>query len=100
MIFSALFSLKRKKWWIFYSPRKCTGQNINIKIVIKTTSYNTSTKLRKFNTCWTFPVEIHSFDTMTTLCIGRAIKYELKKEYGVNEDWICQYFVPEIVEKL
>ena len=34
------------------------------------------------------------------LCIGSAIKYELKKDCGVDEDWICQYVVPEIAEKL
>ena len=34
------------------------------------------------------------------LCTGSAIKYELMKDYGVDEDWICQYVVLEIVEKL
>lgn len=34
------------------------------------------------------------------LCIGSAIKYELKKNCGVDDDWICQYVVPEIAEKL
>ncbi len=34
------------------------------------------------------------------LCIGSAIKYGLKKNCGVDDDWICQYVVPEIAEKL
>ena len=34
------------------------------------------------------------------LCIGSAIKYELKKDCGVDEEWISQYVVPEVTEKL
>ena len=32
--------------------------------------------------------------------IGSAIKYELKKDCGVDKDWICQYVVLEVTEKL
>ena len=41
-------------------------------------------------------------DTKVTaaLCIGSAIKYEPKKNCSVDEDWICQYVVPEVVKKL
>ena len=34
------------------------------------------------------------------LCIGSAIKYELKKDCGVDDEWISQYVVPEVTEKL
>ncbi len=34
------------------------------------------------------------------VCIGSTIKYELKNDCGVDEDWICQYVVLEIAERL